>query len=114
MSSMAMGKRRRRGRQQSMWVATADLPQSAGHPFYERLNRDRFLCTGVVDGDGPKSLTRSWLSGRGQPFAQISDLARIRTCPIFPTHPQHSISILPSVTRTGYDVTLSGAGGPWT
>ena len=23
--------------QQSMWVATADLPQSAGHPFYERL-----------------------------------------------------------------------------
>ena len=35
---MAMGKRRR-GRQKSMWVATADLPQSAGHPFYERLNR---------------------------------------------------------------------------
>ena len=22
-----------------MWVATADLPQSAGHPFYARLNR---------------------------------------------------------------------------
>ena len=22
-----------------MWVATADLPQSAGHPFYDRLNR---------------------------------------------------------------------------
>ena len=22
-----------------MWVATADLPKSAGHPFYERLNR---------------------------------------------------------------------------
>ena len=22
-----------------MWVATADLPTSAGHPFYERLNR---------------------------------------------------------------------------
>ena len=22
-----------------MWVATADLPRSAGHPFYERLNR---------------------------------------------------------------------------
>jgi transposase len=35
---MAMGKRRRR-RQTSMWVATADLPQSAGHPFYQRLNR---------------------------------------------------------------------------
>jgi transposase len=34
---MAMGKRRRR--QASMWVATTDLPKSAAHPFYERLNR---------------------------------------------------------------------------
>ncbi|MDP7339788.1 MAG: transposase, partial [Vicinamibacterales bacterium] len=36
---MAMGKRRRRARQSKMWVATTDLPKSAGHPFYERLNR---------------------------------------------------------------------------
>ena len=36
---MAMGKRRKRDRQASMWVATADLPTSAGHPFYARLNR---------------------------------------------------------------------------
>ncbi len=36
---MAMGTRRRRARQSTMWVATADLPKSAGHPFYERLNR---------------------------------------------------------------------------
>ncbi len=36
---MAMGKRRRHARQSTMWVATADLPRSAGHPFYERLNR---------------------------------------------------------------------------
>ena len=36
---MAMDKRRRRDRQASMWVATADLPTSAGHPFYARLNR---------------------------------------------------------------------------
>ena len=34
-----MGKRRRRARQRTMWVASADLPLSAGHPFYERLNR---------------------------------------------------------------------------
>ena len=27
------------GSQQSMWVATADLPQGSGHPFYERLNQ---------------------------------------------------------------------------
>ena len=34
-----MGRVRDDGSQQSMWVATKDLPQSAGHPFYERLNR---------------------------------------------------------------------------
>ena len=33
-----MGKRRKRDRQASMWVATADLPTSAGHPFYARFN----------------------------------------------------------------------------
>ena len=36
---MTMGKRRRRARQKTMWVASTDLPQSAGHPCYERLNR---------------------------------------------------------------------------
>src|SRR5688500_17399599 len=33
---MAMGKRRRRAKQTSMWVE--DLPRTAGHPFYTRLN----------------------------------------------------------------------------
>ena len=34
-----MGSTRDDGSQQSIWVATTDLPQSTGHPFYERLNR---------------------------------------------------------------------------
>jgi Transposase domain (DUF772) len=34
---MAMGKRKR-DRQPSMWVATADFPTAASHPFYTRLN----------------------------------------------------------------------------
>ena len=34
-----MDKRRSRRRQPSMWVASSDLPRSAGHLFYERLNR---------------------------------------------------------------------------
>ena len=34
-----MGKRHRRARQPSLWVASTDLPRSAGHPFYQRLNR---------------------------------------------------------------------------
>ena len=36
---MAMGKRRRRARQPSMWMASTDRPRSTGHPFYEGLNR---------------------------------------------------------------------------
>src|SRR5437762_2567999 len=36
---MAMGKQRRRLKQASMWVATQDLPRSAAHPFYARLNQ---------------------------------------------------------------------------
>src|SRR5229473_5956511 len=35
---MAMGKGRKRP-QDSMWVATGDLPKSPGHPFYQRLNK---------------------------------------------------------------------------
>jgi transposase len=36
---MSMGKRKRHLRQGSMWVATQELPRSASHPFYSRLNR---------------------------------------------------------------------------
>jgi transposase len=36
---MAMGKRRWHAKQASMWVATQDLPLSAAHPFYARLNQ---------------------------------------------------------------------------
>jgi len=33
-----MGTRKQQERQEELWVATAALPRSAGHPFYERLN----------------------------------------------------------------------------
>ena len=36
---MAMGKRKRHAKQPSMWVVTNDLPRSAAHPFYTRLNQ---------------------------------------------------------------------------
>lgn len=36
---MAMGKRKEKLRQQSIWIATQELPKSASHPFYKRLNR---------------------------------------------------------------------------
>ena len=34
---MAMGKKKRR-QQEDLWVATSELPRTAGHPFYERRN----------------------------------------------------------------------------
>jgi transposase len=36
---MAMGRRKKRVRQEGLWTPTASLPVSASHPFYERLNQ---------------------------------------------------------------------------
>lgn len=36
---MAMGRRRKRVRQQELWTPTASLPVGASHPFYQRLNQ---------------------------------------------------------------------------
>ena len=33
-----MGTRRKRQRQHDLWVSTTDLPRSAAHPFYRRMN----------------------------------------------------------------------------
>ncbi len=35
---MAMGKRKRQ-RQEALFITADQLPQSAGHPFYQQLNR---------------------------------------------------------------------------
>jgi transposase len=49
---MAMGKRRWHAKQASMWVPTNDLPRSAAHPFYTRLNQilDKHDFDGHVEG----------------------------------------------------------------
>jgi transposase len=36
---MAMGRRKKRVRQQELWTPTAALPVNASHPFYQRLNQ---------------------------------------------------------------------------
>jgi hypothetical protein len=62
LSPMAMGKRKRRAKQTTMWVATQDLPRSAAHPFYTRLNQilDQHDFDGYVEG-----LCQRFLCGRG-------------------------------------------------
>ena len=39
LGGMAMGKKPAARQPSPMWVTTADLPTSAGHPFFERLNQ---------------------------------------------------------------------------
>src|SRR3954463_9506836 len=48
---MAMGKRKHHAKQGAMWVATQDLPRSAAHPFYTRLNQilDKAHFDGYVE-----------------------------------------------------------------
>src|SRR5215208_5011924 len=61
---MAMGKRQRRAKQTSMWVATQDIPRSAAHPFYTRLNQilDEHDFDGYVEG-----LCRRFYADDGRP-----------------------------------------------
>ena len=60
-----MGKRRRHARQKTMWVASADLPQSAGHPFYERLNR--VLDAASFDAFVEAQCAKFYTDGVGRP-----------------------------------------------
>jgi transposase len=61
---MAMGKRKRHAKQASMWVATQDLPRSAAHPFYTRLNQilEQHDFDGYVEG-----LCRPFYADDGRP-----------------------------------------------
>jgi transposase len=61
---MAMGKRRRRPQQTSIWVATQDLPRTAAHPFYARLNQilDQRDFDGYVEG-----LCQQFYADEGRP-----------------------------------------------
>ena len=61
---MAMGKRER-GEQGAMWVATADLPQSQGHPFFVRLNR--ILAEHGFDDYVEKACKRFYARTMGRP-----------------------------------------------
>ncbi len=62
---MAMGKRRGRERQPSMWVASSDLPRSAGPPFYERLNR--VLGAAGFDAFVEEQCAKFYAEGVGRP-----------------------------------------------
>ena len=62
---MAMGKRRSHAGQPSMWVASTDLPRSAGHPFYQRLNR--VLDDAGFDAFVEEQCAKFYADGVGRP-----------------------------------------------
>ena len=60
-----MGKRRSGGRQRSMWVASSEVPRSAGNPFYERLNR--VLDEAGFDAFAEERCAKFYADGVGRP-----------------------------------------------
>ena len=59
-----MGKKKRK-RQETLWVATRDLPASPGHPFYQRLNR--ILEAHGFDSFVERQCSRFYAPGVGRP-----------------------------------------------
>ena len=65
-----MGKRPAARQASPMWVDTADLPTSDGHPFFERLNRAQASTPSSRDC-ARRSTRRGWAAGvygRGRYF----------------------------------------------
>ena len=62
---MAMGTRKQQERQEGFWIATAELPRSAGHPFYERLNE--LLEEAGFDGFVEERCRRFYAPKMGRP-----------------------------------------------
>lgn len=60
-----MGKRRRGLKQPVIWIATSDLPRTAGHPFYERMNR--ILDQAGFDGHVEKLCAPFYAERMGRP-----------------------------------------------
>ena len=62
---MAMGKRRKRQRQEDLWVATGSLVQTPGHAFYDRLNE--VLAGGRFDARVEHLCRRYYQGPKGRP-----------------------------------------------
>ena len=60
---MAMGKKTRR--QDALWIVASDLPKSAGHPFYQRLNA--LLEANGFDRFADRVCERFYADGIGRP-----------------------------------------------
>ena len=62
---MSMGTRRKRRRQEALWVATTDLPQTVAHQFYRRVNA--LLDAHGFDAFVERQCQRFYAATRGRP-----------------------------------------------
>ena len=62
---MAMGTRRRRQRQERLWISRQDLAKGPGHPFYKRVNE--LLETEGFDEFAEKECARFYAENNGRP-----------------------------------------------
>jgi len=67
---MAMGRRKKRVRQEGLWTPTAALPMGASHPFYQRLNQildekrfDEYVKRSASTSTPTKWAGRAWHRG---------------------------------------------------
>jgi len=60
---MAMGTRRRRQRQERLWISHQELAKGPGHPFYKRVNE--LLETERFDEFAEKECARFYAANNG-------------------------------------------------
>src|ERR1039457_6390914 len=63
--SMAMGTRRRRQRQERLWISHNELAKGPGHPFYQRVNE--LLEDGKFDAFAEKECAKFYAANNGRP-----------------------------------------------
>ena len=63
---MAMGTRRRRQRQERLWISHQELAKGPGHPFYKRVNE--LLETEGFDEFAEKQCARFYAENNGRPW----------------------------------------------
>src|ERR1039457_6734610 len=64
-TSMAMGTRRRRQRQERLWISHNDLAKGPGHPFYQRVNE--LLEEEKFDAFAEKECAKFYAANNGRP-----------------------------------------------
>jgi transposase len=73
---MGMGTRRRRQRQEQLWISHNELAKGPGHPFYKRVNE--LLEMKQFDEFAEKECARFYAENNGRPFGNAGDLFRFR------------------------------------